>query len=270
MTGNSSLLTASLEGKVALVTGGAIRVGRAICQALAGRGASIAFTHLPGEPAGEAATAIATELARPETGQSRGAEAGQSGERSAVLALPLDVREPGAPRRVVEQVLERFGRLDILVNNASVWLRAPFLEITAEAWQMALDINLTGPFLMSQAVAPIMLKQQSGLIVNITDLSAYQTWREYAHHSVTKAGLVALTRVMAAELAPHVRVNAIAPGTVLLPEGAGEAKRQWAIENSLLKRVGRPEDVARTVLFLADSDFVTGAVYFVDGGRALV
>lgn len=248
-------LTTSLEGKVALVTGGAIRVGRAICQALAGRGAAVAFTHLPGEPAAEAAAAIA---------------AAGGAEPTSVLALPMDIREPGAPQRVVGQVLERSGRLDILVNNASVWLRAPFLEITREAWQMALDINLTGPFLMSQAVAPQMLRQQAGLIINITDLSAFQTWKEYAHHSVTKAGLVALTRVMAAELAPHVRVNAIAPGTVLLPEGASEAKVQWAIENSLLKRVGRPEDVARTVLFLVDSDFVTGAVYFVDGGRALV
>ena len=167
-------------------------------------------------------------------------------------------------------MIARFGRLDILVNNASVWLRAPFLEITPEAWQLALDVNLTGPFLLSQAAAPQMLKQESGLIINITDLSAYQTWKEYAHHAASKAGLVALTRVMAAELAPHVRVNAIAPGTVLLPEGATEAKRQWAEGNSLLKRVGRPEDVARTVLFLVDSDFTTGAVYFVDGGRALV
>lgn len=258
MSDNLVPLTTSLSGKVALVTGGAIRIGRVICMALASRGAHIAFTHLPGEPVDEAIAEIAAELARSETGQ------------SAVLALPMDVREPGAAERVVEQVIARFGRLDILVNNASVWLRAPFLEITREAWQTALDINLTGPFLMSQAVAPQMLAQQSGLIVSITDLSAYQTWTGYAHHAATKAGLVALTRVLAAELAPHVRVNAIAPGTVLLPEGAGEAKVQWAVQNSLLKRVGRPEDVARTVLFLVDSDFATGAVYFVDGGRALV
>jgi NAD(P)-dependent dehydrogenase (short-subunit alcohol dehydrogenase family) len=123
---------------------------------------------------------------------------------------------------------------------------------------------------MSQAVAPAMLTQKSGLIINITDLSAYQTWAGYAHHSASKAGLVALTRVMAAELAPHVRVNAIAPGTVLLPDNADEAKIRWSTENSLLKRIGTPEDVARTVIFLAQSDFVTGAVYFVDGGRALV
>lgn len=260
MTDNIASLTTSLSGKVALVTGGAIRVGRVICQALAGRGATIAFTYLAGEPVEEAVAEIAAAQTREVS----------STQPSRVLALPMDVREPGAPKRVVEQIIARFGRLDILINNASVWLRAPFLEITRDAWQTALDINLTGPFLMSQAVAPPMLQQESGLIINITDLSAYQTWSGYAHHAATKAGLVALTRVMAAELAPHVRVNAIAPGTVLLPDGAGEAKVQWAVQNSLLKRVGRPEDVARTVLFLVDSDFATGAVYFVDGGRALV
>jgi NAD(P)-dependent dehydrogenase (short-subunit alcohol dehydrogenase family) len=251
-------MQASLAGNVALITGGAVRVGRVICRALAARGATIAFTHLPGEPADEAAQEIAATQAL------------EMPQASKVLALPLDVREPGAPTRIIEQVIANFGRLDILVNNASVWLRAPFLEITPEAWRLALDVNLTGPFLLSQAAAPHMLRQQTGLIINITDLSAYQTWREYAHHAASKAGLVALTRVMAAELAPHVRVNAIAPGTVLLPDGATDAKRQWAEGNSLLKRVGRPEDVARTVLFLVDSDFATGAVYFIDGGRALV
>ena len=244
-------MTGSLAGRVALITGGAVRVGRVIALALAGRGAQTAFTYLPGEPH-EQTVAEICEL---------GGEA---------LALPMDVREPGAPERVVAQVVDHFGRLDILVNNASVWLKAPFLAITRDAWQAALDINLTGPFLMSQAAAPVMLRQQSGLIVNITDLAAFQVWPGYAHHAASKAGLVALTRVMAAELAPHVRVNAIAPGTVLLPEGADEAKRRWAEEKSVLKRIGRPEDVARTVLFLVDSDFATGGVYFIDGGRSLV
>jgi len=184
--------------------------------------------------------------------------------------LPLDVRQPGRPQVVVDEVAAHFGAIDILVNNASVWLKAPFIEITAADWDTALTVNLTGPFLCSQAAARYMLAQQRGVIINITDLSAFQTWAGYAHHAAGKAGLVALTRVMAAELAPHVRVNAIAPGTVLLPDDAGPEKRQWAVENSLLKRVGSPGDVARTVLFLIESDFATGAVYFMDGGRALV
>jgi NAD(P)-dependent dehydrogenase (short-subunit alcohol dehydrogenase family) len=241
-----------LKDKVALITGAAMRVGRTVALALAEQGCHVVITYLN---EGEPYQATAAEL------RAKGVE---------VLALLMNVQTPGDPARTVAAAIARFGRIDVLVNNASVWLRAPFLEISADTWRSALDINLTGPFLMSQAVAPPMLRQKSGLIVNITDLSAYQTWSGYAHHSASKAGLVALTRVMAAELAPHVRVNAIAPGTVLLPDNADEAKAQWAVENSLLKRIGTPEDVARTVIFLAESDFVTGAVYFVDGGRALV
>jgi NAD(P)-dependent dehydrogenase (short-subunit alcohol dehydrogenase family) len=239
-----------IKNKVALVTGGARRVGKVIALALAEQGAHVAFTYRTGDPA-QTLTGI----------QAFGVDG---------LALQVDVLQWDEPQAAVEQVIQRFGRVDILVNNASVWQSAPFLEITRQQWETSIGANLTGPFLCAQAVAPYMLQQESGHIVNITDLSAHQTWPRFADHSASKAGLEALTRVMAAELAPHVRVNAIAPGTILLPDGAGEAKQQWAIENSLLKRVGTPEDVARTVIFLTETDFVTGAVYFVDGGRALV
>ncbi|MEW5958487.1 MAG: SDR family oxidoreductase [Chloroflexota bacterium] len=241
-----------IKNKVALITGAARRVGRVIALALAERGAHVAFTYLNDE---EPWPATLAEI------KAKGVKA---------LALPLDVLRQDQPRAVVDQVIEQFGRIDLLVNNASVWLAAPFLEITPQAWDAALAINLTGPFLCSQAVAPHMLRQQAGVIINLTDLSAFQTWPHYAHHAASKAGLVALTRVMAAELAPHVRVNAIAPGTVLLPDNATEAKKRWASDHSLLKRVGTPEDVARTVIFLTEMDFATGAVYFMDGGRALV
>jgi NAD(P)-dependent dehydrogenase (short-subunit alcohol dehydrogenase family) len=239
-----------LKDSVALVTGGAQRVGQVLSIALAEAGAHVAFTYRSSDP--------------------RDTLAGIEAHGVEGLALHLDVLEWEQPQIVVEQVVERFGRVDLLVNNASVWLSSPLLEITRAQWETSIGANLTGPFLCAQAVAPHMLRQRSGLIINVTDLSAFQTWAGYAHHAASKAGLVALTRVMAAELAPHVRVNAIAPGTVLLPEGASAEKRQWAVENSLLKRVGEPEDVAKTVLFLAEMDFVTGAVYFVDGGRALV
>ena len=241
-----------IKNKVALITGAATRVGRVIALTLAQRGVNIAFTYLSdAEPWRDTLAEI----------EATGVKA---------LALPLDVRQPEQPAVVVEQVTAHFGHVDILVNNASVWLKSPFLEISQQEWSTALDINLTGPFLVAQAVAPKMLQQQAGVIINITDLSAYQTWQGYAHHSASKAGLVALTRVMAAELAPHVRVNAIAPGTVLLPDNASQEKRHWSEENSLLKRVGQPEDVAKTVAFLIEMDFATGAVYFMDGGRALV
>ena len=241
-----------IENAVVLITGGAIRVGRVIALELARRGARIAFTYLSDqEPWRETRAEI----------EAAGTEC---------LALQLDVRESGRPQEVIDQAATHFGRLDMLINSASIWLNTPFMEISAEEWQIAMQVNLNGPFLCAQAAARHMLVQESGLIINITDLSAYQTWPNYAHHSASKAGLVALTRVMAAELAPHVRVNAIAPGTVLLPDGASEEKRRWAEENSLLKRVGTPEDVARTIVFLAEMDFATGAVYFIDGGRALV
>jgi NAD(P)-dependent dehydrogenase (short-subunit alcohol dehydrogenase family) len=239
-----------IKNKVAIVTGAARRVGQVIALALAEKGAHVAFTYRGSDP-GQTLAGI----------QACGVDG---------MALQLDVLEWDQPRAVVEQVIQRFGRVDILVNNASVWQSAPFLEISRQQWERSIGANLTGPFLCAQAVAPYMLEQKSGHIVNITDLSAHQTWPKFADHSASKAGLEALTRVMAAELAPDVRVNAIAPGTILLPDGASNAKQQWAVNNSLLKRVGTPEDVARTVIFLTESDFVTGAVYFVDGGRALV
>jgi NAD(P)-dependent dehydrogenase (short-subunit alcohol dehydrogenase family) len=242
----------NLKDSIVLITGAAQRVGRAVALYLAERGAHVAITYLSDdEPWRETLVEI----------EARGVRG---------MALPLDVRRSGQPKWCVDQVVERLGRLDVLVNNASVWLRSPFLDITREAWDEAIEVNLTGPFLCAQAAAAHMSRQKDGLIINITDLSAFQTWAGYAHHAASKSGLVALTRVMAAELAPHVRVNAIAPGTVLLPDGAGEEKTRWAVENSLLKRIGTPEDVAKTVAFLIEMDFATGATYFVDGGRALV
>jgi len=241
-----------LQNKVALITGAAARVGKTIALALAKRGVTIAFTYFCDEEPWRETLAEIEALGVP------------------ALAMPLDVCRMEQPRQIVNQIVAKFGRIDLLVNNASVWLRAPFLEITPEQWQTALAVNLTGPFLCAQAVAPHMLAQQSGVIINITDLSAFQTWPECAHHSASKAGLVALTKVMAAELAPHVRVNAIAPGTVLLPDNAPPEKERWAVENSLLKCVGCPEDVAKTIIFLTEMNFATGAVYFMDGGRALV
>ncbi len=239
------------KNQVAIVTGGARRVGQVVARELAGKGAHVAFTYYGSEDPAET-----LEMIRAHGGEG--------------MALPLDVMEWDKPREAVEKVIQRFGRVDLLVNSASVWQSSPFLEITRQQWETSIGTNLTGPFLCAQAVAPYMLEQGAGHIVSIIDLSVSQTWAGFADHSASKAGLEALTRVMAAELAPQVRVNAIAPGTVLLPDGAPESKRQWAINNSLLKRVGTPEDVARTVIFLTESDFVTGAVYYVDGGRALV
>jgi NAD(P)-dependent dehydrogenase (short-subunit alcohol dehydrogenase family) len=240
-----------LQDSVVLITGAATRVGRHLALHLARRGAHIAFTYYLSDEPWQAAQA----------------EIAMCGVRT--LATQLDVRDRAAVHTWVEAAHGEFGRVDVLINNASVWLRAPLLEIREEDWDLALDVNLKGPFLCAQAVAPFMLQQGCGAILNITDLSAFQVWPGYAHHAASKTGLVALTRSLAAELAPAVRVNAIAPGTVLLPDDAPPEKLQWAKEKSLLKRIGSPADVAQLAEFLITNDFVTGGVYFVDGGRAL-
>lgn len=243
----------NLEEKVAFITGAGVRVGKSIAVALAGRGVKIAFTYLPGEEDCLAETV--------------GSIKGQGVD---CIALPMDLRLACQPSECIDRVIKEFGQIDILINNASRWFERPFLEISLSEWNEALAVNLTGPFLCSQAVAPHMVARRSGSIINMLDLSIVQTWPNSSHHSTTKAGLLALTRAMAFELAPWVRVNGIAPGSVLLPAECSSAKAEWAINNSLLKRIGSPEDVAKTVIFLLESEFITGTVHFVDGGRSVV
>ena len=241
-----------IENAVVLITGAAIRVGRAIAMELARKGAKISFSYyLDDEPWKETVSEIK----------------GLCGD---CLATQTEIRSATEVNRLVKKTIDHFGRIDVLINNASVWLKSPILEIAEDEWDLAFDINLKGPFLVSQAVAPYMIQQGEGVILNITDLSAFQTWPEYAHHAASKAGLVSLTKSMAVELAPEIRVNAIAPGTVLLPDDHTPEKRDWAEEKSVLKRIGSPDDVARLATFLINNDFITGSVYFVDGGRSLV
>lgn len=241
-----------LQDSVVLITGAAVRVGKAVALHLAERGAHIAFSYyLEDEPWAETLEEIRTWGVK-------------------ALAQQTEVRNAASVRNLVDATIEEFGRIDVLINNASIWLKSPFLEITEEAWDRALEVNLKGPFLCSQAVAPHMLRQRDGVILNVTDLSAFQVWKGYTHHAASKAGLVSLTKSMAVELAPTIRVNAVAPGTVLLPDECPPKKRNWAEQKSLLGRIGCPEDVARTMAFLIESDFTTGSVYFIDGGRALV
>ena len=241
-----------LNNSVVLITGAAMRVGRAVAVHLAEQGAHIAFSYyLDDEPWAQTKADIEA-----------------LGVRS--IAMQTEMRNATQVRALIDAAIAQFGRVDVLINNASVFLKAPFLEISEEEWDLALDVNLKGPFLAAQAVAPHMLAQGHGVILNITDLTAFQVWPGYAHHGASKAGLMALTKSLAVELAPDVRVNAIAPGTVLLPDNFTPEKKQWAEEKSVLKRVGTPQDVAQLATFLIENEFITGAVYFVDGGRALV
>jgi NAD(P)-dependent dehydrogenase (short-subunit alcohol dehydrogenase family) len=241
-----------LNNAVVLITGAAVRVGRAVALHLAERGAHIAFSYyLDEEPWAQTQADI----------EALGVQC---------LAVQAEMRDSTQVRTLVEATIKRFGRVDVLINNASIFLKAPFLEISEEDWNLAIDVNLKGPFLAAQAVAPHMLAQERGVILNITDLTAFQVWPGYAHHGASKAGLAALTKSLAVELAPKIRVNAIAPGTVLLPDNFTPEKKQWAEDKSVLKRVGTPQDVARLAVFLIENEFTTGAIYFVDGGRALV
>jgi len=238
-------------GKVALITGGAHRVGRVLTLALARAGADIVIDY---HTSGADADATARDV-----------EA--LGRRA--IALRADVSIRSDVEHLIDGARSTFGRLDILVNSASLFERTAFEYIREVDWDRVLAVNLKGPFLLSQAAAPLLRADGGGVIVNIADLSAFQAWPSHAHHAVSKAGLVHLTRIMARALAPHVRANCIAPGTVLPPQTADAATDEDG-ERRITARAGRAEDVADALLYLVRSDFVTGEVLVVDGGRSVL
>jgi len=236
--------------QVALVTGGAARIGRAITLGLAEAGYDVVVGY-------HSSDAGAREVAG-------GVEA--LGRRAVIVQGDLARTE--AVDRLASAVRADFGRLDLLVNNASLFRAVPFLEVDEEEWDRVMAVNLRAPFLVVRALADL-LTGAGGSVVNIVDLSAFRPFLRYPHHSVSKAGLLQLTRVMARALGPAVRVNAIAPGTVLPPEGSSDEEVEREQRRSALGAIGAPDDVVRTVLFLAGSPFVTGEVITVDGGRIL-
>jgi pteridine reductase len=158
--------------------------------------------------------------------------------------------------------------VDLLVNSAATFEQAELMQVDEESWDQVMNVNLKAPFLTVQATAA-MLKACRGTVVNLVDLSAFQPWTRYPHHSVSKAGLMHLTKILARVMAPHVRVNAIAPGAVLPPDDFSDADRSREVARTPVGHLGTPEDVVRTVLFLAGSPFMTGEVVVVDGGRGL-
>lgn len=165
-------------------------------------------------------------------------------------------------------MLDRFGRLDVLVNSAAVMHAVPFEGTSPELYDEVLGLNLRGPFFVTQGAAGA-LRSARGLVVNVADLSALQPWPSYGAHSLSKAGVVMLTRLLALSLAPEVRVNAIAPGAVLVPEAADDDERRRLARAAPLGRLGAPEDAVRALEYLLDAGFVTGEVLVVDGGRHL-
>lgn len=235
-------------GRTVLVTGAARRVGRAIALELGRAGARLAL-HCHASRA--EAEAVAEEIV--------GAGA------PAPLVLEQDLREPEGARRLVERVVAKAGSIDALVNNAAVLERAPLGALDDRALTGILDVNLAAPLRLSrEAVAA-----GASAIVNVVDVAAAQPWANHVAYAASKAGLAHATRCLAVELAPRVRVNAVAPGTVLFPEDWPEERRQRQRARIPLGREGTPEDVARAVRFLLESGYLTGVVLPVDGGSSL-
>lgn len=236
-----------IDGRVALVTGAGTRVGRAIALKLGKAGMRVAVHYARSE---KGAREVADEII---------------GGGSEARTLPGDLIDPATPPRLVEHTVKVFGGLDVLVNSAAVMLRTPVGEVLVEDWDAMFALNLRAPFFLAQAAARAMT--DGGCIVNIADLAAFEAWKGYIPHAITKAGIVQMTRGLAHALAPRIRVNAVAPGAVLLPEGATQAEADRLISTTPLGRLGTAEDVAQAVMYLICADYVTGETLIVDGGR---
>lgn len=236
------------DNRVALVTGAGRRVGQAIALALAARGMHV-VVHYHGSSEGAEDT---VRLIRQLGGAADGIHA--------------DLRDVSDGDSLIDRSLETTGRLDALVNSAAVMLRTPVGETSAAEWDAMFALNVRAPYFLAQRAAPA-LRASRGSIVNIADLAAYETWPAYVPHGMTKAAVVQMTRGLAHALAPEVRVNAVAPGVVLLPEGWSPADAERLRSTTPLQRLGTPDDVAAAVVFLIEADYITGEVIRVDGGR---
>lgn len=242
-----------LTDQVALVTGGAHRVGKAIALELARRGAHILVHY---GTSAEEATETVREI------KSLGVDA---------FPVQADISQPDGVETVFAALRENFGKLHILVNSAANFQQRDLLDVTLGDWQQTLAINLTAPFLCTQAAAAMMRQNDpsGGVIINILDKGALEPWPRYPHHGVSKAGLWMLTQVTAASLGPDIRANAVVPGPVMKPAGTNMNDAEWAKigQRTPLQRTGSAEDVARAVAYLAAEDYVNGALIHVNGGE---
>lgn len=238
----------TLDGRIVLVTGAGRRVGRAIAVALGTRGMRV-VVHYNGSSDGAQATARMIT--------------GAGGTSSVVQA---DLRIVSECERLVDDVVKEQGGLFALVNSAAIMRRTPIGEVTTDEWDGMHAVNVRAPFFLAQRAAPA-LRAANGVVVNIADLAAFETWPAYVPHAMTKAAVVQMTRGLAHALAPEVRVNAVAPGVVLLPEGWSDADAEHLRSTTPLQRIGSPDDVARAVVYLLEAEYVTGEVIRVDGGR---
>ncbi len=237
-------------GKRALITGGARRVGAAMTSALVACGVDVAIHYATAADEAEALAA---------TCRDRGVNA---------VTLQADLAEPGAAEDLAARAEDALGGVDILINSASTWQSTAFTDITRDQWDRTMAVNLTAPMFLSQRLGTAMAGRGFGRIVNITDVAGLRPWPHRAAHSVSKNGLIMLTRVLSQAFAPHVLTNAIAPGPVLVPDGAGPEVEHNLGAETLLGRMGTPGDVVDAMLFLVSAEYVTGQVLVVDGGQA--
>jgi 3-oxoacyl-[acyl-carrier protein] reductase/pteridine reductase len=240
-----------IKGKTALITGGAHRVGKAITMTLARAGANVVINYYSSD-------AAARETVREAEALGVGAQAVQA-----------DVGDLEQARALVAAAADRFGAVDILVNSASIWQKTPLPLGDFTGWHRVLGVLLNGSIYLADAVAPMMQERGQGAMVNIVDLSAWKPFSGYVAHSVGKAGLLALTRQLALELAPEVNVNAVAPGPVLPPPDYSQEQIARVARRTLKGRWGAAQDVADAVRFLVEADYITGEVIVVDGGERL-
>ena len=240
-----------LKNRTVLVTGAGVRLGQAIAVTLGKQGMRVALHyHQSLEGAKETLELIA----------------GDSKQHGCFQA---DLRQVSEIELLIQQIEAQIGQIDVLINNAADFFPTPLGEVVESEWDQLISLNLKAPFFLSQLVGTSMLKRGQGKIVNIVDVAAERPWPQFLPYCASKAGLVSLTKGLAKALAPAVQVNAVAPGTMLPPPESSSFSQDLAIERSLLKKMGRPDDIAKAVIYFLENDFVTGTVLPVDGGRML-
>ena len=242
----------NIQGKVALITGSAKRLGKEIAIELARKGAEIAIHYRSSKAEAEDALKAVRS-------------AGSEG-----WVFQAELTDDNSIKKLFSDIETQFGGLDILINSASTFSAATADEATSQHWDWQMDTNAKGPFFVAQRAARLMFVRGCGKIINIADVAGEVIWPGYLPYSVSKAALIAVNRGLAKAYAPNIQVNAIAPGPVLFPESYTEDQKQSAVERTLLKRAGSPKDIVNAVVFLIENDYITGEVLHVDGGRHIL
>ena len=249
---DTSFYVEKMKNKVALVTGGGRRLGRQICLALARGGFDIAVNYNRSKKEADKTLKDIHELGR------------------AGIIIGADVSNQLQVKKMVKKAMSEFGHIDLLVNNAAVFIESPLMKTSERIWSQTIDTNLKGTFLCSQAVGEIMLKRGVGRIINIASLGGIQAWSRYLPYSVSKAGVIMLTKCLAKSLAPRISVNAVAPGTIIINGEEGPMVRHISTNKIPLQKYGKPSDITSLIIFLATAaEYITGQIFTVDGGRSI-